>query len=278
MSHRPRFGREYIRNEFELIANRLRTGVNVYLVGGGAMSLRNLKDTTKDIDLVATNNMDYERLLATLGELGYEEVTDLGEEYRQLGARLCVENDDGCRIDLFNEQVANKLFLSEGMRKRSEELLSHGQLSVRLVSLEDIFLFKAVAKRPDDIDDMNTLVQTNLDFEVIKREIEQQVLLLNGERFTTYIFESLTKLDNRHSVQTPLEDVIDEYNERYMEGFEVRMALSEETPQSIGELAEVLNLDEQIVEDRIEYLDQYEFVERTAEGFLDSGKRDDFEI
>lgn len=277
MSHRPRFGREYIRNEFEQIADLLRSEVNVYLVGGGAMSLRNLKDTTKDIDLVTANTTDYERLLTTLGDLGYEEVTNLGEEYRQLGARLCVENDDGCRIDLFNEQVANKLILSDGMCKRSEELFSYGQLSVWLVSLEDIFLFKAVAKRPDDIDDMNTLVQTNLAFETIEREIEQQVLLLNGERFTTYIFESLVELDDRHNVQTPLEEVIDEYNERYMMGFEVRMALSEETPQSIDDLAETLDLDERTVEDWIEYLEQYGFVERTVGGVLDSGKRDRLE-
>lgn len=276
MSHRPRFGPEYIRDEFERIGDGLQTEVTAFLIGGGAMSLRNLKDTTKDIDLVVTNGKEYERLLTTLDELGYDEVTDLSDEYRQLGARLCVENDDGCRIDLFNSQIANKLIFSGGMRDRSEELLTHRRLSVRLVSLEDVFLFKAVAKRPEDIDDMNTLIQTDLDFEAIEQEIDSQVSLLGGERFTTFVFESLTDLDSRYNVQTPLEEIIDEYNERYMKSFEVRMALSEETPQSVGELAEELSLDENIVEARMEYLEQYGFVERTADGVLDTGKRDKF--
>lgn len=277
MTYRPRFGREYIGDELERIGNRLQSEVTAFLIGGGAMSLRNLKDTTKDIDLVVTSDDEYERLLATLGELGYDEVTDIDDEYRKLGARLCIENDDGCRIDLFNEQVADKLVFSEGMQDRSEELLTHRHLSVRLVSLEDIFLFKAVAKRPDDIEDMNTLVQTSLDFESIEREIDDQVSLLGGERFTTYVFESLTELDERYGVQTPLEERITEYNERYMEGFEIRMVLSDETPRTVGELSEKLDLDESIVEDRLQYLEQYGFVERTADGVLDTGKQDNIE-
>lgn len=180
MSARPQFGPDYIRREFEGIAADLHTDVTAYLVGGGAMSFRNLKDTTKDIDLVVTNDMEYKRLLGTLDGTGYEEVTDLGDEYVRLGARLCVKNGDGCQIDLFNTQIANKLIFSEGMRERSEELLTDGNLCIRMASLEDIFLFKTVAERPADVDDMATLVPTGLDFDAIEAEIAEQVSLLRG--------------------------------------------------------------------------------------------------
>jgi hypothetical protein len=276
MTPRPRFDREYIRREFETIATDLQTDVTVFLVGGGAMSFRDLKDTTKDIDLVVTSTEEYERFLGTLTEMGYEEVTDLGDEYEQLGARHCVKNDDGCQIDLFYKQIADKLFFSEGMRSRSEELLTNDHLCVRIAALEDIFLFKTVAERPDDIDDMATLVQTGLTFEAIEDEVAEQVTLLHGERFTTIISESLGKLDDRHGIQTPLNDTIDEYYERYMRGFELRMALDEDTPRPIPELAAELDVEEHEIEERVEYLERFDAAKQVPDGILDTGKHDRF--
>lgn len=276
MSSRNRFDRDYIEQELRRIAEHLRTAVDAHLIGGGAMSLRNLKDTTKDIDLVVSNEEAYGRLLATLRELGYEEQTNLGDEYTELGARHCVRNEDGCQLDLFHRQIADKLFFSEGMENRSEEFLSTERLSVGLVSREDIFLFKAVAERPDDISDMATLVQTRLDFEVIEQEIQRQVDLLGGERFVTIIAGSLESLDEREGIQTPLDDVVPEYYERYMDGLELRMELDDETPTSISELSDVLEIPETEIEDRFEYLDEYGFAERTEEGLLDTGRQDEF--
>lgn len=219
MTARARFDREYIERELNRIANHLQTDVDAYLIGGGAMSLRDLKDTTKDIDLVVANETAFTRLMGTLRELGYEEVTGLGAEYEELGARHCVRNAEGCQLDLFHRQIADKLFFSDGMRERSDSFLSTQQLSVGLVSLEDIFLFKSVAERPDDIGDMVTLVQTGLDFGAIEREIATQVELLGGERAVTVISESLERLDEQEGIQTPLDDVVHDYYERYMNGY-----------------------------------------------------------
>lgn len=191
MNSRSRFDRDYIETELERIAENLQTNVDAYLIGGGSMSLRDLKDTTKDIDLVVANEESFGRLMGPLQELGYEEVTNLGDEYEKLGARHCVRNEEGCQLDLFHRQIADKLFFSDGMQARSEQFLSTKYLSVGLVSLEDIFLFKSVAERPDDIGDMATLVQTGLDFDTIEREIAKQVELVGGERFVTVISESL---------------------------------------------------------------------------------------
>ena len=276
MSFRAQFDRDYIETELNRIAKRLQTEVTAYLIGGGAMSLRNLKDTTKDIDLVVSNRESYNRLLGTLRELGYEEATDLGDEYDKLGARHCVRNGDGCQLDLFHRQIADKLFLSDGMQARSEEFLSTQYLDVGLVSLEDIFLFKSVAERPDDIGDMATLIQTGLDFDKIEREIAAQVDLIGGERFATVISGSLEELDEQKGIQTPLDGTIHEYYDRYMEGFALRSQLDEETPKSVGELASELDLSESEIERRFKYLEQYSFAERTKGGLRDTGRRDEF--
>ena len=94
---RPTFGREYIENEFLRIGDGLSKPLTVYLIGGGAMSLRDLKGATKDIDLVVPDGDAYGQLWAVLMDLGYAEVQSLDPDYRALGATSCVENDDGCR-------------------------------------------------------------------------------------------------------------------------------------------------------------------------------------
>lgn len=276
MSFRAQFDRDYIETELTRIAEHLQTDVTAYLIGGGAMSLRDLKDTTKDIDLVVSNKEAYGRLLGTLQELGYEEATDLADEYDKLGARHCVRNEDGCQLDLFHSQIADKLIFSNDMQARSEEFLSTQHLEVELVSLEDIFLFKSVAGRPDDIGDMATLIQTGLDFDEIEREIGAQADLIGGERFATVISGSLEELDKEEGIQTPLDDTIREYYVRYMNGYELRTLLDEETPTPADELAAELDVSESEVEQRFEYLEQYDFAERTKEGIRDTGNRDEF--
>lgn len=276
MSARDRFGRDYIETELQRLATHLQTPVDAYLIGGGAMSLRDLKDTTKDIDLVVANEDAFARLMGTLSELGYAEVTNLGEEYDTLGARHCVRNEEGCQLDVFHRQIANKLFFSDGMQNRSDDFLTTECLSVGLVSLEDIFLFKSVAGRPDDIGDMATLVQTGLDFDTIESEIEAQVELLGGERFVTVVAESLQDLDEQEGIQTPLDESVQAYYERYMEGLELRLKLDEETATPVSELASALEISETEIEDRFEYLRQYGVAERTNDGLRDTGQRDAF--
>jgi hypothetical protein len=162
------------------------------------------------------------------------------------------------------------------MQARSQQFLSSEYFSVGLVSFEDIFLFKAVAERPDDIGDMATLVQTGLDFDVIANELERQVELLGGEFFVTVVSASLERLDESEGIQTPLDDVVREYYQRYMEGYELRIQLDEETPKSVSELAAELDVSDEEIERRYEYLEQYRFAERTSEGIRDTGKHDEF--
>ena len=123
---------------------------------------------------------------------------------------------------------------------------------------------------------MATLVQTDLDFGVIEDEIERQADLLGGEQFVTVISESLERLDQNEGIQTPLDDVILEYYQRYMNGYELRLQLNEEAARSVSELASELDVSEAEIESRFEYLKQYGFAERTTDGLCDTGKEDEF--
>lgn len=162
------------------------------------------------------------------------------------------------------------------MENRSENLRNEGHLSVRMASLEDVFLFKSVAERPDDIDDMATLIQTELDFDVIEDEIAAQVELLGSEYFTTIVSESLERLDDRHEIQTPLDEVIIKYHRRFTDNWELLIKLNRDSPRSVSGLAMELNLDEHEIERRFDYLKKFGFASRTSEGLIDTGKRGRF--
>jgi hypothetical protein len=263
---RPTFGREYVEDAFQQIAAALAEPLTVYLIGGGAMALRDLKGATKDIDLVVADSDAYARLWAVLTDLGYTEIQSLDADYRALGATSCVENDDGCRIDIFNQQVANKLVLTEGMVDRSEPFLTTGSLTVRLVRNEDIFLFKLVAGRDDDIEDMSVLVEAGLDYDVVETELERQIERLGDDQFTTFANEALLELQERYGVTTPIEDRVRELTRRYYHGLEVLQILDE--PKSIEELAAELDLEVSMVSERIAYLEGFDRVTRDGDMIL----------
>lgn len=247
---RERFDGEYIHSELERIGDQLEAPVTGYLIGGGSMAFRELKETTKDIDLVVTDGDALRQLQVALLGCGYEVVEDPGEEYHELGAQRILENDDECRIDIFNRQVVDKLVLSEGMRERSVTHLESGKLTVALVSAEDIFLFKSVAGRTDD---MFTLVQTGLDFDIVEVELEQQIDLLGQELFVSYVNEALVTLDERHNVTTPLSEIVSEITERVYRELEVLQAFDDAIPRS--ELYERVGLSSADVDKAIRSLD-----------------------
>lgn len=229
MSDRPRFGADYITSEFRSIADHVEQSLSVYLIGGGAMALRGLKAATKDIDVVTASSESHDRLHHALSEAGYAEVVGLARKYRQLGARSCVENDDGCRFDVFERQVANELVLTEGMRTRSEPFVEIDDLAVEFVAFEDIFLFKAVAARPEDVDDLHVLVQRGLNFDVIERELEAQRDRLGHPRFATFVGEALGELDERHGVTLPIAPAVENLAASYHEALDVHGLLDRPT-------------------------------------------------
>ena len=255
---RERFDSDYIRAELEQIGGEVETPLQVFLIGGGAMAFRDLKDATKDIDLIVTGGDGLRQLQTGLQARGYEIVRQPGEEYDALGAQRIFENEDGCRIDLFNQQVIDKLVLSQGMRDRSEEFLSAGGLSVSLVSSEDIFLFKAVAGRTDDIEDMFVLYQTDLDFDVIETELQHQIELLGQELFVTYANEALVELEERYNITTPIDDTVAEITEHVYQEIEVLHTI--EDTSSLTDLQENLDLTSEEIETVIQSLESKEVV------------------
>jgi hypothetical protein len=167
------FNRSYLQNEFEKLNRLLTENVTLYLIGGGAMSFLGLKDATKDIDVIVRTQKELEALKTALDSTGYT-VPCIRGPYKDMQANLILEKDDGFRWDIFQNVVCNGFQLSEGMIKRTESLISLEMLTVRLISPEDIFVFKSISSREGDLADMYTLFMQVLDFEAIREEVSWQ--------------------------------------------------------------------------------------------------------
>ncbi len=141
--------------------------------------------------------------------------------------------------------------------------MTTNRLTVRLVSNEDIFLFKLIAGRDDDIEDMNMLVQAGLDYDVVRMALEAQIDQLGDDKFATFANEALVDLEERYGVTTPIEDRVQELTTRYYRGLEVLQALDE--AMTAEELAADLELDVADVRERVAYLAEFDRVLQDGE-------------
>lgn len=106
------------------------------------------------------------------------------------------------RIDLFLGSVCHTLKMSKGMVSRSAEYLKYGNLRNRVCSKEDIFLFKALAGRPRDIEDMHRLARIGLDWDVIVGELQAQRRNLDSTDINL-LKRSLEALNTAYGITAP---------------------------------------------------------------------------
>lgn len=195
------FGKEYIYKELKQLDDVVEEPLTLYLIGGGNMSLRGLKDATKDIDVMLEKERDMSVLENALLSCGYEK--KFLPAYQKMGSRLVMENGDGFRWDIFIKVVCHGLMLSSHMIKRSGAMhFDFKNLKLFLLSKEDVFLFKGITERERDLEDMNILYMQGLDFEIIKEEIQRQ-----SEHSTiawiAYFYERLVKLQEEYGIVVP---------------------------------------------------------------------------
>ena len=98
-----------LRRGLEALGEQLETPVDVYLLGGGNLILRGLKDSTKDVDLVVEDSQTFFAVAETLQDQGYEERGDLEAAYTQLDPSIVLEKEGFPRWDIFVETVAGQL-------------------------------------------------------------------------------------------------------------------------------------------------------------------------
>lgn len=208
---RDKFPDKILTRELRSVGEELSHKTEVYFIGGGNLILRNLKDSTKDIDLVLEGKGDLDRFVKALQKAGYKKKTDLTNTYQRLGARTVLERSNHPRWDLFVEKVAGMLRLTKDMKTRAVPKEDHGSLKVRLVSLTDLFLFKSVTDREGDLEDAALIMeQGEVDWNQLMEEIKKQENI--GERiFSFSVLTTLDILKERYDLESPIRNKLSSY-------------------------------------------------------------------
>jgi len=196
------FERDELLNWLVKIGMRVNSTVSIYMIGGGALSFKNIKPSTKDIDIIVKSKADFDILDKAIKEEGFELLTDIEDEFYITALAVFVKEES--RIDIFLNQVGKMLFLSPSMIKRAQEFRQFGKLNILLISNEDIFLFKSMTPRQGDIDDCDRLIKEGLDYDVMYEEIMEQSKKENKWFF--WMFEKICKIEEFNNTRIPIKN------------------------------------------------------------------------
>ena len=222
--------------------------------------------------MIVREQAELKRLWDVLTAAGYEPKDELSEEYDELGAAFILQSNLR-RFDVFHEQVAGVIRLTQSLVDRSRYLFDDGNLTVRAVSLNDIFLFKAVANREDDVDDMIRIAQTGIDEAVIVEEIHTQLELLGSDEFIGAMKHKLDRLREQGYV-FDVHEKINVLHERTQDGQAVKNAIislleheyDDGLYEGVPESAIQRRVSDETASSGIDWLEQIDAVERASDG------------
>lgn len=198
-----RYNQETIQKLFKEISNELIETIPIYFIGGNALIEHKTKNSTKDIDIVLTNEKKAALLVNAFKKIGFNELAEKEFQYEQLETSTMLQREIGPRIDLFVNKICDALEFSENMQKRSKKITSE-KAEIYLSSLEDVFLLKSISSRDSDLIDCENILQKNiLDWRIIYNEIifQQKNLKQTQELI---ILAHLEALEKRMNIKIPL--------------------------------------------------------------------------
>lgn len=256
------FDRKYLKNEIDKLDGLLTEHIKLYLIGGGSMSFQNLKDATKDIDVVVRSENDMNLLKSALAQMGYS-VPAIRGPYKQMQASAIMENKDGFRWDIFVNVVCGGLKLSDAMADRATNLFSMDRVSINMISLEDIFIFKSITSRERDREDMYLLFLQGLDFNQIRDEITWQNDNNMSAAWVAFFFNGLEEVVERYSIVIPF---FDEFHDTAYSDMLSQMILDrlESGSATVEDLNRNFGVDD--IEKHVESMIQKKLVTKNSDG------------
>jgi len=214
------------------VASKIEKPVKIYMIGGCALSFKGLKDRTKDIDIIVTSMDDFNIFDNAMKKIGFQSMSERESEFYLTA--LAVYMKEESRIDVFVKQVGKMLFLTKGMINRAEKYKDYGNLSVYLVSNEDIFLFKMMTSREGDVIDCDRIMKGEIKYDIVYKEIIEQSKE-EGKRWFFWVYESLCRLEEYNGIHVPIKNKVfklvkKHWNERPKDFMEETPNLSKHIP------------------------------------------------
>lgn len=152
----------------------LDTEIELFAIGGTAMVLSNIKESTKDIDFLTTLDQDTLR--------GLFEKAGLKEEQK---SKLCnIWHLGDARIDIFFDEFILGVALPDDWKKLSEHIKDIGKVKLYILNWYDIIITKIARSESRDIEDTLQIIESQkVDFKTLK---ERYYELAQGSLISDY--------------------------------------------------------------------------------------------
>ena len=142
----------------QLIAD-LNEKIELFAIGGTAMVLKNIKESTKDIDFLTTANYEDIKRLFNLAGLKEESSSQVCNIWKL----------NNLRIDIFYSQFIMGTALPEDWKELSEHVRDIGKVRLFILNWYDIIITKIARSEPRDIEDILTIIKKGrVDFKKLK--------------------------------------------------------------------------------------------------------------
>lgn len=143
----------------QLIAD-LDAEITFFAIGGTAMVLKNIKESTKDIDFLTTNDYEEIKKLFTLAGL---------EEKSSSEACNIWHLSNKIRIDIFYGNQILGFALPHDWKELSEHVKTIGKLKLYILNWCDIIISKIARSEKRDIEDCIAIIKSQkIDFKKLK--------------------------------------------------------------------------------------------------------------
>ena len=189
----------------KLIGSSLKKRIECFVIGGSAMLYYKLKEATKDIDIVVLNENERQYVLRSMKKLGYAERNVKILYVNKKNVPILLQREQN-RFDLFSRKIISLKF-SDTMAYRVSSVYDYGNLTVKIVSPEDIIILKCATDRAGDrLDAANIIKNTNIKWNVLFEESINQMNLV-GDVIPLNLYQFLMELKEDFKVEVP-EDLI----------------------------------------------------------------------
>ena len=156
-------GLKELESFLQLIAD-LGEKIDLYAIGGTAMVIENIKESTKDIDFMTTTPQKEMRRLLTLAGLKEEDQSAACNKW-YLGTT---------RIDLFYDGFVLNLQLSQDWKEQSKFIRQVGLIKLLRMGWRDIIFTKLDRNEPRDIEDCKDIITAQkISMKKLKAEYEE---------------------------------------------------------------------------------------------------------
>lgn len=230
------------------------------------MTFRGAKAATKDIDIVVKSTDEVKTLVKAMKSAGFESVKDIRSDYKSLGAWTVMERPDGMRFDIFDRIVCNALEISDAMESRAEFYKEFVNLEVYLMSPEDIFLFKGITERSDDLEDMRILAEGGIDWKAVESECLSQK---QAGRWADALAGKLLELKSEYGIDSPIIKTMAEHGNVYILEVAFSKIIGEKemtTDEIIEEVKKKYNYSSSWTRKQLKALEERKFVTRKRKG------------